>query len=351
MLFTTTLLLGLVALSLGENVEQPKVSENGNKLLELAQMKLAAQSLVDEVNSKQSLWKAEFNSRFAYMDLEDKRRMMGVRMDGKRVLSKKPKVPKVPKVDAGLPATYDARDSPVCKDVISQIQDQSVCGSCWAVAAASAMSDRICVKSGGKIKVDISALDLMSCETYSYGCNGGWPEAAWRYFSVNGLVTGGNYTEKSGCRPYPFPPAVHPSHEKTYKTPKCQKTCQKSYGETYKKDLHYAKPYDQVQLYDEQEIRDEIYKNGPVEAAFSVYDDFAHYKSGVYQHTSGKYLGGHAVRIIGWGEEKGTKYWLVANSWNTYWGENGLFKIIRGTDDCGFESEITFGEPDLERSM
>lgn len=32
----------------------------------------------------------------------------------------------------------------------------------------------------------------------------------------------------------------------------------------------------------EKEIMAEIYKNGPVEAAFSVYSDFLLYKSGVY---------------------------------------------------------------------
>ena len=61
---------------------------------------------------------------------------------------------------------------------------------------------------------------------------------------------------------------------------------------------------------------EEIQTNGPVEAAFTVYADFPNYKSGVYQYTSGDVLGGHAVRIIGWGEENGVPYWLIANSWN-----------------------------------
>lgn len=38
---------------------------------------------------------------------------------------------------------------------------------------------------------------------------------------------------------------------------------------------------------------------------------------------SGKYLGGHAVKVIGWGSENGTPYWLVANSWNANWGLQG----------------------------
>lgn len=61
--------------------------------------------------------------------------------------------------------------------------------------------------------------------------------------------------------------------------------------------------------------------NGPVEAAFTVYSDFLSYKSGVYKHTSGDEEGGHAIKILGWGTENGVDYWLVANSWNTDWGD------------------------------
>lgn len=56
-------------------------------------------------------------------------------------------------------------------------------------------------------------------------------------------------------------------------------------------------------------------------------------------------LGGHAVRILGWGKENGTPYWLIANSWNEDWGDKGLFKMIRGKDDCGIESGINAGTP------
>jgi len=42
----------------------------------------------------------------------------------------------------------------------------------------------------------------------------------------------------------------------------------------------------------------EIFQNGPVETAFTVYSDFVTYKSGVYRHTSGSPLGGHAVGLL-----------------------------------------------------
>ena len=45
--------------------------------------------------------------------------------------------------------------------------------------------------------------------------------------------------------------------------------------------------------------------------------------TGVYKHTTGKALGGHAIKIMGWGTESGDDYWLVANSWNPDWGNQG----------------------------
>jgi len=50
--------------------------------------------------------------------------------------------------------------------------------------------------------------------------------------------------------------------------------------------------------------------------------------SGVYKHVSGSVLGGHAIRVLGWGVEDGTPYWLVANSWNSDWGDKGDWIVV-----------------------
>ncbi len=78
-----------------------------------------------------------------------------------------------------------------------------------------------------------------------------------------------------------------------------------------------------------------------METGFTVYEDFMSYKGGVYHHVTGKQLGGHAVKIVGWGEN----FWIVANSWGTSWGEQGFFNIQFG--DSGIDSAVYACKPAL----
>ena len=55
---------------------------------------------------------------------------------------------------------------------------------------------------------------------------------------------------------------------------------------------------------------------------------------GVYKHTTGAMLGGHAIRILGWGVENGMDYWLVANSWNPDWGDQGIRRLPNAVMPC-----------------
>ncbi|GFR67076.1 cathepsin B [Elysia marginata] len=153
-----------------------------------------------------------------------------------------------------------------------------------------------------------------------------------------------------GCQPYSLPPCNHhvsgdlPNCSHPFSpTPECVKECSPGYHNTYEKDKHFGVL--EYRVLGETSIMRELYYHGPVTATFTVYSDFPSYKSGVYTHRHGPSLGGHAVKLLGWGTENGLDYWLAANSWNTNWGDQGFFKIAKGRNECGFESYIVTGLP------
>ena len=92
-------------------------------------------------------------------------------------------------------------------------------------------------------------------------------------------------------------------------------------------------------------IKEMLVTGGPIHTGFTVYEDFMQYKSGIYQHTSGSSLGGHAVVIIGYGSENGINYWIIQNSWGPEWGEQGYFRIKMG--EVGIDSYAVVGTPVL----
>lgn len=97
----------------------------------------------------------------------------------------------------------------------------------------------------------------------------------------------------------------------------------------------------------------ELVLSGPMAVAFEVYNDFMFYKEGIYHHTGLKdefnpfELTNHAVLLVGYGKdpESGEKFWIVKNSWGTSWGEDGYFRIRRGTDECAIESIAVAATP------
>ncbi|KAI6176708.1 putative Cysteine proteinase [Aphelenchoides bicaudatus] len=249
-----------------------------------------------------------------------------------------------------LPKNYDVREKWGEKcPVVKHIRDQSSCGSCWAFGATEAISDRICIKSDGKKQAFISAAHAIGC-AFGDGCDGGFPESVYGLYHTDGLVTGGDYNSKQGCWPYPFPQCAHHTNsthypackKKMYPKPKCVSKCSnKKYKVSFKNDRHFGqKGYNIVGV---NNIKAEIYKHG------SIFEDFIAYKNGIYEHLTGEFLGYHAVKLIGWGQdEKGNGFWIVANSWNNGWGEKGFFKIYEG--ECEIEEDASASLPDFNRS-
>lgn len=224
-----------------------------------------------------------------------------------------------------IPDSFDGRQ--VFGKCVHPVRDQQKCGSCWAFSASEVLSDRFCIYSNGTIDLVLSPQNMVSCDTKNYGCNGGMLNTAWNFLVNHGLVT-------DACMPYtsgdgnsgscPTKCADGSDINKVYKA---------------KNSRHVWTATNNVAT-----IQREV-MNGPVQIAFEVYQDFMAYKSGVYHHVTGKLLGGHAVELVGWGVDSGTPFWLVKNSWTTQWGEQGYFRILRGKNECGIESNAYTGEP------
>ena len=86
---------------------------------------------------------------------------------------------------------------------------------------------------------------------------------------------------------------------------------------------------------------------GPLSVGITVPASFEEYRSGIYienkeEEDEGPYKPfeptGHAVLVVGYGVEKGVKFWRVKNSWGRHFGETGYFRVRRGTDEISIES-------------
>jgi len=310
--------------------------------------------MIETVNKAGSTWTAGWNSRWAGQPIHAIKRQLGV-LDVNPPMWKRPALKLHTGFDiAALPTSFDSRTQwPNCP-TIQEIRDQSDCGSCWAFGAVEAASDHICIDTQGANQAHLSAEDMVGCcSACGFGCDGGDPASAWNYLTSTGAVTGGNFGDESWCASYTLPNCEHHNNHTTYPpcspteypTPACPTTCDSNstYKTPFASDKHIFQTSYSVAS-DPTQIQQEILTNGPVEVAFTVYADFEQYTSGVYQHVSGEELGGHAVKILGWGVDGTTPYWLVANSWNADWGESGFFRILRGSDECGIEDYVVAGK-------
>jgi len=285
--------------------------------------------MIREINARQSTWKAAHNP-VTRMPKSQARRLLGVDMEAIHAYTWRSQEYTAAEI-AAAPETFDSRTQwPSCS-TMQEIRNQKHCGSCWAFGAVESMSDRQCIFKNENVR--LSAEDMNSCSkstfTHCGSCQGGQPGCAWVYWCDTGVVT-------EDC--YPYSAGTDPS---SLDTPECKKKCTGNTALDWNSDKHKgAKHYTIV---GEENMKTELSSNGPFEVAFQVYADFMSYSSGVYYHQSGSYEGGHAVKLVGYGTDNGTKYWLCANSWNTSWGEQGFFRIRRGTNECGIEGQAWGG--------
>jgi len=210
------------------------------------------------------------------------------------------------------PSSFDYRTQ--WKSCVLPVRNQeNTCGSGYAIAVAQTASERMCIASKAQQLVNLSAQELLSCDSNNSGCKSGFLNNSADYLKATGLVD-------ETCLPYQL-----------------DTTCDKMCAEPKR---HKIEGY--CILFGEEDIKREIVKNGPVVSVTTVHTDFLTYKSGVYVKGEEvpKFQGYHGIKIIGWGVENGSelepnsgnKYWIVQNSWGEDWGENGYARISMGQE-------------------
>jgi hypothetical protein len=188
-----------------------------------------------------------------------------------------------------------------------------MCGSCVAFAVVATAEAQFRIETNNPSwNLDLSEQQLFSCG--GARCDYGW----WISNALDRLRDYG--TPDEACFPY------------LAQDRPCSEECSDSGNRTLK--IHNWN-WDWVGFRRPEYIEAAL-QNGPLVAGFDVYEDFFSYTGGIYHHTWGDRVGGHAVAIVGY--DSVDKYWIVKNSWGPSWGEDGYFRI--GFGECGIEDYV-----------
>ena len=218
------------------------------------------------------------------------------------------------------------------------IKEQGHCGSCWAFASTSSLAYRF-NKIG--IKVDLSPQHELSC--YHPDCVEGNNDIDAQL----SLIKNGTISEQ--CLPY---------SSKNGSVEKCPEKCKNPNVEykKYKASNAYYADINEDNFYDVTAIAiDQLITKGPLVSSMTVYEDFRKFvnskycSNNVYTYDGvSKYVGGHALTLVGYGLLNNKYYWLLQNSWGNESCQGGLVKVEFGQVGIG---SVAFSEPYIEEEF
>lgn len=100
-------------------------------------------------------------------------------------------------------------------------------------------------------------------------------------------------------------------------------------------------------------MKAEIYKRGPIGCGLESTSAFRRYRGGVHRETGPRGILNHQVSLAGWGRARGREdvpdgmeFWIGRNSWGTFWGEDGWFRIRMHEEHLGIEHDCDWGVPE-----
>jgi len=216
-----------------------------------------------------------------------------------------------------LPDAVDWRDH----NMVTPVKNQGQCGSCWAFSSTGALEGQHSIQA--RQLVSLSESNLVDCSSAygPQGCNGGWQDDAYRYIVANGGID----TEAS----YPYVPK--------------QQACRFNAANI---GANATGSY-RLPTGDEAALKKAVAIRGPIAVAIDATSSlFMNYKSGVFYNPSCSSTQlDHAVLVVGYGTDtsRNLDYWIVKNSWATWWGDKGYIKMARGYNNmCGIATHALY---------
>ena len=220
------------------------------------------------------------------------------------------------------------------------------CGSCWAQGPTSALADRInIVRNRSFPDIALSPQVIINCKAGG-SCNGGSPMSVYRFANEQGIPEEScqNYLAKNPteflcsdiqkCRDCTHPKGEKPGDEgNCWATPRYPVWKVKEFGTVSGAD----------------KMKAEIFKRGPISCGIASTTGFHNYTGGIYAESRLDVHINHDVSILGWGKDVGgIEYWIGRNSWGTYWGEDGFFRIQMYRNNLLIETSCHWGTVESE---
>lgn len=223
---------------------------------------------VRRINEKQSSWTARVYPELAEKTTEELLKMAGGRASR---LAQRPKPAEsseeVKRQVSLLPKSFDWRDHNGI-NYVSPVRDQGSCGSCYIFSSMALLEARVRIATNNTKKPVFSTQEVVDCSQYSQGCEGGFPYLiAGKYGQDHGVVPESCYSYVGADQQCQLSPSKASCRERTYTI-----------------SYHYVGGY--YGASNEDTMKLELVKNGPIAVGFEVYPDFMSYSGGVYSRTS-----------------------------------------------------------------
>jgi|GEM_PF-1402426 len=240
---------------------------------------------------------------------------------------------------SAIPNAFDWCNHPDGNDYCPPIQYQGSCGSCWAFTTVGAMEMLIKIKDSG-IERDLSEQHLLSCNNESAGPNKRWSctNGGWYAFDY--------YTDKAS---YPHESGPGTVWELDFLYTGEDLACPTNLNHHERLTAwSYINPTDPFSMNYVDEIKEAIYQYGPVVTSLCAGPAAQEYRGGLFSTDESALCAqhgvstNHAVLLVGWDDREDA--WIMRNSWDIWWGEEGYMRIKYGTSNVGFAAAYAIYE-------